>query len=158
MLNKAAYRLRKDGKSDHASWWVFPVVWCRWWIVWDPERIPVAHHTSAHGAQMYISWYELFECGQLNKIGTRPRHFLGCQMTIPVCEVSSGGQLYQMQHWDQGEPVLPLHECRQPVGGHSEHITGPSQCYAVGDMLIDILHTDRLFSDGRQAAHIQCAL
>ena len=110
------------------------------------------------GAQMYISWCELFECGQLNKIGTRPKHFLGCQMTIPVCEISSGGQLYQMQHWDQGEPVLPLHECRWPVGVHSEHITGPSQCYAVGDMLIDILHTDRLFSDGRQAAHIQCAL
>ena len=76
MLNKAVYRLRKDGKSDHASWWVFPVVWCRWWIVWDPERIPVAHNTSAHGAQMYISWYELFECGQLNKIGTRSKHFL----------------------------------------------------------------------------------
>ena len=104
MLNKAAYRLRKDGKSDHASWWVFPVVWCRWWIVSDPERIPVAHHTSAHGAQMYISWYELLECDQLNKIGTRPKHFLGCKMTIPVCGVSSGGQLYQMQHWDQGEP------------------------------------------------------
>ena len=126
MLYKAAYRLRKDGKSDHASLWVFPVVWCRWWIVWNPEWIPVAHHTSAHGAQMYISWYELFECGRLKKIGTRPKHILGCQMTIPVCEVSSGGQLFQMQHRDQGEPVLPLHECRRPVGGNSEHITGPS--------------------------------
>ena len=43
MLNRAGYRLHIDGKSDHASWWVGPVVWCRWWIEWGPERTPVAH-------------------------------------------------------------------------------------------------------------------
>ena len=73
-------------------------------------------------------------------------------------EVDGDGQSCQMPHWGRGEPVLPFHECRMPVGGHSEHITGLSQCFAVDDMLIDILHTDRLFLDDRQAAHIQCAL
>ena len=107
MLNRAGYRLHIDGKSDHASWWVGPVVWCRWWIEWGPERTPVAHHISTRAAQMLISWSELFECDRLDTTGTSPKPCLWYQMMIPEYEVSAGGQSYQMQHWDRVERVLP---------------------------------------------------
>ena len=158
MLNRAGYRLHIDGKSDHASWWVGPVVWCRWWIEWGPERTPVAHHISTRAAQMLISWSELFECDRLDTIGTSPKPCLWHQMMIPVYEVSADGQSYQMQHWDRVERVLLPHECRLPEGGHSEHVGVLSQCCAVDDMLIERLHTDGELSDDLQAAHIQCAL
>ena len=53
------------------------------------------------------------------------------------------------------KPVLLLHECRLPEGGHSGHEGGLSQCCAVGDKLIEKLHTDCELSDDPQAAHIQ---
>ena len=107
MLNRAGYRLHIDGKLDHASWWVGPVVWCRWWIEWGPERTPVAHHISTRAAQMLISWSELFECDRLDTTGTSPKPCLWYQMMIPEYEVSADGQSYQMQHWDRVERVLP---------------------------------------------------
>ena len=66
-------------------------------------------------------------------------------MTILIYDVGHGGQSCYMAYGGRGGPVLPLYECGLPVGGHSEHITGPFQYCAVGDMLIDIHHTDRLF-------------
>ena len=137
MLNRAGYRLHIDGKSDHASWWVGPVVWCRWWIEWGPERTLVAHHISTRAAQMLISWSELFECDRLDTTGTSPKPCLWYQMMIPVYEVSADGQSYQMQHWDRVERVLLPHEWRLPEGGHFEHVGELSQCCAVDDMLIE---------------------
>ena len=68
---------------------------------------------------------------------TSPELYLGCQMMTPVYEVVGGGQSCQMQHWDRVKPVLLLHECRLPEGGHSGHEGGLSQCCAVGDKLIE---------------------
>ena len=158
MLNRAGYRLHIDGKSDHPHWWVGPVVWCRWWIKWVPERTPVAHHISTRAAQMLISWYELFECDRLDTIGTRPKPCFWHQMMIPVYEVSADGQSYQMQHWDRVERVLLSHECRLPEGGHSEHVGELPQCCTVDDMLNERFHTDGELSDDLQATHIQCVL
>ena len=87
---------------------------------------------------------------------TSPELYLGCQMMTPVYEVVGGGQSCQMQHWDRVKPVLLLHECRLSEGGHSGHEGGLSQCRAVGDKLIEKLHTDCELSDDPQAAHIQC--
>ena len=155
MLTRAGYRLHIDEKSDHASWWVGPGVWCRWWIEWGPEQTPVAHHISTCAAQMLISWSELFGCDWLDRIGTSPKSCLWFQMMIPVYEVSADGQSYQMQHWDW---VLLPHECRPPEGGHSAHVGELSQCCAVDDMLIERLHTDCELSDNQQAAHVQWVL
>ena len=93
------YRLRIYGKSDHASWWADPEVWCSWWIVWGPDRIPVAHHTSTHTAQMLISWYELFECDRLVMIGTSPKVYIGCQMTPQGLYSLSGKTSYRKISW-----------------------------------------------------------
>ena len=46
---------------------------------------------------MMFSWCELFECNRLDMIEIGPKIYLGCQMTIPVYEVSGGGQSCQMQ-------------------------------------------------------------
>ena len=158
MLNRAGYRLHIDGKSEHAPWWVGPVVWCRWWIEWGPEQTPVAHHISTPAAQMLISWSELFECDQLDTTGTSPKPCLWYQMIIPEYEVSADGQSYQMQHWDRVERELSPHEGRLPEGGHFEHVGELSQCCAVDDMLIERLHTDGELSGDLQTAHIQCVL
>ena len=91
-------------------------------------------------------------------IGTSPKLYVEFQMTIPMYEVSGGGQSCQMHHWDWVERVLLLCECRLPEGGYSEHEGESSRYCAVDDMRIEKLHTDHELSDDRQAAHIQYAI
>ena len=112
MLNRAGYRLHIDGKSDHASWWVGPVVWCRWWIEWGPGRTPVAHHISTRAAQMLISWSELFECDRLDTTGTSPKPCLWYQMMIPVYEVRADVEV-NTDHKDIWYCLTPWHACHR---------------------------------------------